>query len=386
MLKRLLGLGTKDSAPSRQVPPQGTWQQESPDEARHIRSREWHAYLAARGDAMAAIRAGNAPAAGKAWLESRHLHARWRGYPYNGPTAAAVPFPVSLQVSGVSRNKELSSVVAAHRLDLIPNHRVGKVIAALTFEDQLAWPELTTWAQRFSKMHYRPAMWSDLLLQPEPHPTAEDVKIREMLDSLSPDERMAVAVDGGTAARLDFIAEHLCLSLPDTRTLVAGLATRGLAGFPASAADRLAVALSVDELKALAQERGLIVKGRKLAIATAAAASMSEHEVEAQAPGEYASIRSFGSTPLWEYRIAFADVLAHTLLLGGLREARDLDDGSGVLKGYELSVADDCPACSDYKARVLSVSQTKALPLYLVHPGCRCAFLPVIDTVFRDDR
>jgi len=377
MLRRLLGRGSDEAPKAAPALEDGSWLSEAPDQARRVRTGDWEAYLAARGRAMTALRSRDARAASKALVESRRLHAKWRGYPYNGPDVAEVAFPSALLVDGVSNANEARAVFAANRVDLIASHRVGRVVAAITFGDQLSWPDFDRWRAFFVRQGYQPAMWSEALLAPEPAPVADDTQLRALWASLAPGELFALAVDAGSAIRLDFLAEHACLSLPETRAMVVGLATRGLATFPAAPADHLAAAMTVEQLRTLAQERGITVRGRKSAIAATLAGAISPAEIAARAPGEFAALAPIPVTPLWEYRIAFADLLAHSLLLGGLREGHSMAP-TDVASGYEIGLTDDCPACRQYEGKKLSEKDGKALPPYLVHPGCRCTLLPIV--------
>jgi hypothetical protein len=327
---------------------------------------------------MAALRAGDGRAAAKAVIDSRKLHAKWRGYPYAGPDATSLTLPSSLLVSGINQPNEVAAAMAANAADLLPAGRVGRVVAALTYEDELVWPDLSTWSGYFARVSYRPAMWSDPLLQPEPRLTPDDARLGELWTSLTPDELRVVAIDAGDTLRLDWLAEHSCLSLPDARSLVARLGDRGLAVFPAAPAEHLAAAKSADELRVLAAELGVVAKGRKLAMSQAITKVTTSGQVSALAPGEYVTIAPFPETPRWRYRVAFADVLAHALQLGGLRQARDWAAGSDVIRGYELSLTDKCPACAVYQGKVMSAKEAAALPMFLVHPGCRCTLVPIV--------
>lgn len=220
-------------------------------------------------------------------------------------------------------------------------------------------------------------MWDDALLLDPPGPSDEDVQFRDRIRPLGVDERIALAF-GGHGVQIDLLAEDLCLTVDATRDISLSLAQHGLATYPASRPSRLARSLTVDQLKDLAAAKGILVKGKKDAIAVAVANHVDESELERLAPGEFVELVGMPRTKWMTYRRAFIELWAHTMTMSGfkLREIRDASDMRDILKGYSIIGDDLCPYCRTKNGARIRLQDVKPETFPPFHPGCRCATAP----------
>lgn len=387
MFRRLLG--GKSTSP--QEPPAGNMIPEAarrpmtdkPADARHARPKQWMAYLDARAASLQALRVGDVTTAAKRAEDSRRLHAAWRGYDYApGPsirsTTLQVPEPQLVGLSDpTSVQVELAMSIIGPTI-AAPDH--AKRLIGLTITDDLSWPWLEEWRGWFAERRATPPMWDDALLVGEPARNQVDDHFREQLRSLGVDGRIAVAY-GGHAVEIDLLAEDLCLTVGNTRALASTLATGGLALYPASAAGRLARALTVAQLKALAESKGIPVKGKKESIVAALVGQVGPAELDRLAPGEFVELAGPPATRWMAYRRAFIIVWAHTMTMSGFgqREMRDAVANRDILKGFTIMGDDDCSYCRTRNREKIALRDLTPQRLPPFHPGCRCASAPWVD-------
>ena len=384
MLRRLFGRGEAPAAPemadagpsrSSRVPMTDT-----PADARRARPREWNAYLDARAASLHALRAGDVATAATKAADSRRLHAAWRGYDYEAsPFAAPTTFQTpDLQLVGLSDPSavrvELAIGAVGPSVDAVDQ---AKRLIGVTMIDDLGWPWFEEWRGWFAERNSAPPMWDEALLLDSAGPSDEDVQFRDRIRPLGVDERIALAF-GGHGVQIDLLAEDLCLTVDATRSISTSLAQHGLATYPASRPSRLARALTVDQLKALAAAKGIIVKGKKDAIAAAVADHVDEPELERLAPGEFVELAGMPRTRWMTYRRAFIELWAHTMMMSGfkLREIRDASDMRDILKGYTIIGDDQCPHCRTKNGARIRLQDVKPETFPPFHPGCRCATAP----------
>ncbi len=384
MLRRLFGRGEAPAAPemadagpsrSSRVPMTDT-----PADARRARPREWNAYLDARAASLHALRAGDVATAATKAADSRRLHAAWRGYDYEAsPFAAPTTFQTpDLQLVGLSDPSavrvELAIGAVGPIVDAVDQ---AKRLIGVTMIDDLGWPWFEEWRGWFAERNSAPPMWDEALLLDSAGPSDEDVQFRDRIRPLGVDERIALAF-GGHGVQIDLLAEDLCLTVDATRSISTSLAQHGLATYPASRPSRLARALTVDQLKALAAAKGIIVKGKKDAIAAAVADHVDEPELERLAPGEFVELAGMPRTRWMTYRRAFIELWAHTMMMSGfkLREIRDASDMRDILKGYSIIGDDQCPYCRTKNGARIRLQDVKPGTFPPFHPGCRCATAP----------
>lgn len=383
MLRRLFGRGEPPTAPETVAGPSpSAWapMTDKPADARRARPRDWIAYLDARAASLQALRAGDVATAATRAADSRRLHAAWRGYDYEAsPFAAPTTFQSpDLQLVGLSDPSvvrvELAVGAVGPSIDAVDQ---AKRLIGVTIVDDLGWPWFEEWRSWFAERNGAPPMWNEALLLDPAGPSDEVVQFRDRIRPLGVDERIALAF-GGHAVQIDLLAEDLCLTVDATRSIGLTLAQHGLATYPASRPSRLARSLTVDQLKDLAATKGVIVKGKKDAIAAAVADHVDESELERLAPGEFVELVGMPRTKWMTYRRAFIELWAHTMTMSGfkLREIRDASDMRDIIKGYSIIGDDQCLFCRTKNGTRIRLQDAKPEALPPFHPGCRCATAP----------
>jgi hypothetical protein len=383
MLRRLFG--SKDaltSQPTAEIDARPiSWRPmtDSPADARRARPREWIAYLDARAACLDSLRRGDLNGAARYAEESRRLHAAWRGYEY---TSSRFNIPMreerlDPQLVGLSDRVVVEQELAAHSFGLVDAPNQVKRLLGVTIADDLAWPWFDEWRHWFVERNSAPPAWEEQLLHPPPNPEEADERYRDQLRDLASDERIAISF-GGHAMEIEFLAEDLYLTIQGTRALATDLAARGLAAYPATPAGRLARALTVTQLKSLAESMGVGVKGRKGAILDALVPHLDDAELDRLAPGDFVELTGPPATTWMGYRRAFIEIWAHTMTMLGFkrREIRDSTGMRDILNGYSIIGDDQCIFCRTKNKTTIALSDIvpEALPPY--HPGCRCATAP----------
>lgn len=385
MLRRLFGGRDAKSSDSPRVeagPEAPAWRPmtDTPADARRARPADWIAYLDARAASLKALRTGDVGTAAKKAEDSRRLHAAWRGYdyaptPFTAPTSLRPPEPQLVGLSDpASVTIELATSVAGLSLDAVDHARR---LMGVTVIDNLAWPWFEEWRRWFAERNSRPPMWDEQLLIDQPTPTQEDDCFRDQLRELGVDERIAL-VYGGHAVELDLLAEDLCLTVADTRAVASTLTMHGLAVYPATASGRLARAMTIVQLKALAEAKGIAVKGKKDAIVGAIIDHIDVGELERLAPGEFVELVGPPATRWMAYRRAFIELWAHTMTMSGFKQREILDASSmrDFIKGYSIIGDEECVFCRTKNETRIALRDATPATLPPFHPGCRCATAP----------
>jgi hypothetical protein len=385
MMRRIFGGNNAKSAKTPQIdaaPEASAWRPmtDTPAHARRTRPAAWIAYLDARAASLKALRAGDVATAAKRAEDSRRLHAAWRGYdyapgPFTAPTSIQTPEPQLVGLSDpASVAIELATGIVGPSVDATDH---AKRLIGVTIIDNLAWPWFEEWRGWFAERNSVPPMWDKVLLVDQPTPTQADDLFRDQLRELGVDERIALLY-GGHAVELGLLAEDLCVTVDHARVIASTLATRGLAAYPATAAGRLARAMTVAQLKALAGTNGIAVKGQKDAIVGALIDHVDTEELERLAPGEFVDLVGAPATQWMGYRRAFIELWAHTMTMSGFK-LREIQDATGLrdfIKGYSIIGDDECVFCRTKNKTRIALGKATPATLPPFHPGCRCATAP----------